>query len=96
MLQAGKPFGAVAHGGNHGRCVTVGSADGRCFKPGNPSNALPPQRTASPRPRCFTNALAWLYKQSPFAPRDLPARSQSSVFAKRGKPGALDSPPTRT
>jgi len=24
--------------------------DDRCFKPGNPSNALPPQRTASPMP----------------------------------------------
>ncbi|MBW4570551.1 MAG: hypothetical protein KME31_21770 [Tolypothrix carrinoi HA7290-LM1] len=30
--------------------LQVGGADGRCFKPGNPSNALPPQRTASPMP----------------------------------------------
>ncbi|MDF5740019.1 MULTISPECIES: CHAT domain-containing protein [unclassified Nostoc] len=28
--------------------LQVGGADGSCFKPGNPSNALPPQRTGSP------------------------------------------------
>ncbi|MGI2905549.1 hypothetical protein [Tolypothrix sp. VBCCA 56010] len=27
--------------------LQVGRADGRCFKPGNPSNALPPQRSGS-------------------------------------------------
>jgi hypothetical protein len=42
LLSCFLPFNAT--------CVTVGRADGRCFKPGNPSNALPPQRSGSPFP----------------------------------------------